>query len=435
MTIDGGSIVGSPFSWRKIVAPLLKRRHPSQSKIRKPTFNYHLKQRPWQIQPFYIAPILPGERVKNQLWKQTSVSDPVPNRLIGWWQETTLWYVRVRDLFPASDLKSMFIDPEANLSGLYSAADPKYFHYYGVNWAKEAVTQIVENYFRADDEAPSDATIDNMFAATIGTDNWLDSAGLASDFNADIDVQLDIGTDHIFGMRELDKAQQMYEQLKAGGLTDMDYSDFLRTYGVRVPSEELEGKPKLLKSVRNWTMPANTVEPSTGVATTAMYWKLDGRHDSDFQCKEPGFLIGLQIFRPKVYLGNVRGSLTGIMDTAREWLPAILRDDPESSLIEVPAAAGPLNMNVDYYLDLRDLFLYGEQFTNQVLTAVDQNIVGLPAQTTFQKRYPDLAMSQSMFVDDAGAGTKQFVETDGRIDIVIAGNITDTTPPVSRFEV
>jgi len=63
------------------------------------------------------------------------------------------------------------------------------------------------------------------------------------------------------------------------------------------------------------------------------------------------------------------------------------------------------------------------------------NIVALPAQTTLQKRYPSLADAKEMFLDDAEAGTKQFIETDGRIDLTIAGALTDTTPPVSRLEV
>lgn len=415
---------------------------PNRSKIRVPTVNYHIKSRPWQIQPFCIIPMLPGESLRKVLWTDTAVSDPVKNRLLGWWCETKLFYIRVRDCIPeqADTLKNMFLDPEANLSGLYSAADPKYFHAYGVNWLKHGVEQIVENYFRADDEAPDDATIDGLWASTVGTDNWTDSMVLGVQQD-DADVSLEVGADDAIGMRELNAAQRMYEMLKAGMLTDMDYQDFLRTYGVRVQSEELPGKPKYLGGSADWTMPTNTVDPTTGVASTALYWQNKDRHDRDFFCKEPGFVIGLRIYRPKIFRAGIKGSVSGIMDTAFEWLPALLMDDPETSLVRLATGAGPLvGPGQDYTFDLRDYFLYGEEFMNHDPSTFS-GAIALPAVDTaptpdeFNKRYPTLAMAQQLFVDDAAAGTKQFVETSGRIDFTIAGQIVDTSPPVARLQV
>lgn len=416
----------------------------NRSKIRVPSVNYHLKQRPWQIQPFCILPVLPGESLRKTMWVDTAVSDPIANRLLGWWCETKLFYIRVRDCIPGQEavLKDMFLNPEANLAALYSAADPKYFHNYGVNWCKNAVTQIVENYYRADDEAPSEYVIDGLFAATVGTDNWTDSMVLGVQQDAE-DVTLTVGGDDSFGMRELNNAQRMYQMLKAGLLTDMDYEDFLRTYGVRVQSAELPGKPRYLGGVSDWTMPTNTVEPSTGVATTAVYWQNKDRLDKDFQVKEPGFLVGLRVYRPKVFRSGIKGSVSGIMDTAFEWLPALLMDDPENSLTRVASGAGPLGVtSQDYTFDMRDYFLYGEEFMNHD-PATFSGAVALPAIDTaptpdeFNKRYPSLAMAKQLFVDSAGAteAAKQFVETSGRIDFTIAGQIVDTTPRVARLEV
>ena len=415
---------------------------PNRSKIRVPTINYHMKNRPWQIQPFACVPVLPGESLRKVLWTDTAVSDPIKNRLLGWWCETKLFYIRVRDCIPAQTetLKNMFLDPEANLSALYSAADPKYFHAYGVNWMKEAVRQIVENYYRADDEAPDDAIIDGLWASTVGTDNWTDSMVLGVQQD-DADVELVVGADDKIGMRELNAAQRMYEMLKAGMLTDMDYQDFLRTYGVRVQSEELPGKPRYLGGTSDWTMPTNTVEPTTGAATTAVYWQNKDRHDKDFFVKEPGFLVALRCYRPKVFRSGIKGSVAGIMDTAFEWLPALLMDDPETSLIRVATNAGPLGATgQDYTFDLRDYFLFGEEFMNYDPTTFS-GAIALPAIDTaptpdkFNKRYPTLAMARQLFVDDAGAGTKQFIETSGRMDFTIAGQIVDTSPPVARLQV
>lgn len=415
---------------------------PNRSKIRVPTVNYHLKNRPWQVQPFALIPVLPGESLRKVLWTDTAVSDPIKNRLLGWWCETKLFYIRVRDCIPEQTdvLKNMFLDPEANLTALYTSADPKYYHAYGVNWAKEAVRQIMENYYRADDEEPDDCVIDGLWGSTVGTDNWTDSMilGVQQD---EADVELEVGADDSIGMRELNAAQRMYEMLKAGMLTDMDYQDFLRTYGVRVQSEELPGKPKYLGGTSDWTMPTNTVEPSTGVATTAVYWQNKDRHDKDFFVKEPGFLIALRCYRPKVFRSGIKGSVSGIMDTAFEWLPALLMDDPETSLVRVASNAGPLgNTGQDYTFDLRDYFLYGEEFINHDASSFS-GAIALPAVNTtptpdeFNKRYPTLAMARQLFVDDAANGAKQFIETCGRMDFTIAGRITDTSPPVARLQV
>ncbi|QIG75996.1 putative major capsid protein [Rhizobium phage RHph_N39] len=413
----------------------------NRSKIRVPTTNFELKQRPWQIQPFCIFPVLPGEMLKKMLWTDTAITDPLLNRFLGWHCETKFFYVRARDTIPASSetIKSIFIDPDANLSSLYEAADVKYFHKYGVNWCKNAVRQIVENYYRAEDEAPDDYTIDGMWAATVGTDNWTDSMILGAQQDAE-DVSLTVGVDDAIGMKELNAAQRMYQFLKMGLLTDMDYSDFLRTYGVKIPAEELPGKPKYLGGVSEWTMPTNTVEPTTGVATTACYWQNKDRLDQDHLFKEPGFVVGLRVYRPKIFRAGIQGSVSGIMDTALEWLPAVLMDDPDTSLTRVASGAGPLGaLGQDYTFDMRDYFLYGEEFMN-FDPSTWSGAVALPAVETaptpdrFNKRYPSLAMAKQLFVD-ATADVKTRIETSGRIDLTIAGRIIDTTPAVARLEV
>lgn len=415
------------------MAPRIFPGRVSQSRTRVPSFNFQLKNRPFQIQPFFFAPVLPGESVNKLMWKATTVSDPVANSLTGWHQEFNLFYVRLRDLFPGQDVKSIFTNPEGNLSALYSAADPKYFHRYGVNWVKEATRLIVENYFRADAESPDDAVIDGLWAQSQGTDNWLDSALPASDLEAE-DVQVDVA-DGTLELSALEQAQRTYELLKMGALTDMTYEDFLRTYGIRLPSEEQEGKPRHLRTIRNWQMPVNHVDPATGSPTTAIYFKSEERHDKNFFVKEPGFVIGLVSYKPKMFLEFQKGTVTSIMDSLQEWLPAVLRDDPGSSLIRLTPAAGPLsNQAADYVFDLRDLFLYGEQFTNIDPTSANMATVALPT-SVLQKRYPSLTDAQKLFVDNGEAGTAQFLRTDGRLDMMVSGAIEDTTPSVTRLSV
>lgn len=418
------------------MAPFIRGQRVKQRKIRQPSCNFHLKTRPWQIQPFCIFPVIPGETMKNAMWKSRVVTDPVKNRLIGWHKEYYLFYCRFRDLVDGDEFKALFTDPDANLSSFYEAASPKYYHKYGVNFLKRAVSRIVENYFRADDEAPDDATLDGLWSASIKTDNWLDSAVTGDAMDA-LDVEIaDTDGDEKLEMSEWERASRMYQLLKANGLSEMTYEDFLSTYGVRVAPEEQEKKPWLLRDVRHWSMPSNTIVPETGAATTAVTWQIDENANKDRFFKEPGFVLGLTICRPKIYLGNVDGSLTGIMDTAVEWLPAILRDDPHSSLIQLAAAQGPLTGQTDpYNLDLRDLFLYGEDFSNFALTGAE-NAIAMPRDGLgLGKRYPVLADAQAVFVDAASEGTKQFIEEDGRIDLTFSTEIEDTTPSVSRLAV
>ena len=183
-------------------------------------------------------------------------------------------------------------------------------------------------------------------------------------------------------------------------------------------------------------MPSNTIDPTTGAATTAVTWSIDERADKNRFIKEPGFVVGLTLARPKVYLSNQTGSLTGIMDTAAEWLPAIFRDDPYSSLIQVAAAQGPLTgQTKGYVFDLRDLFLYGEQFTNFTPEAA-MNAIALPGDN-MAKRYPSLAMARSIFTDDSAAAgaRKQFLEEDGRIDLTFSTQVEDSTPQPRQLAV
>lgn len=426
--------------------PLVYPSKPNQRQWRSPTFNFHLYTRPWQVQPFFIAPVLPGEKMTNALWKSRVVSDPVKSRLLGWHKEYFLFYVRFRDLVSGDAFKDLFTNPNATLAAYHSPANAKYFHKYGVNFAKLATDKIVAHYFRAEDETIDDPTfgiipntsmvplLDGLHPVSIGTDNWLDSAVLAADLAPAEDIELDQDGDGTITMGEFEKAARLYEQLQAGLLTDMDYTDYLRTYGISVRPEEQERKPRLLRHIRQWQMPANTIEPSNGSATTAMSWQIDMRADEDRQFREPGFVIGLTLARPKTYLGNQDGSVSSLMDTALEWLPAIMRDDPNSSLVQVAPAQGPLsNQTGDYVFDLRDYFLYGEQFSNYELGAA-ANAVALPS-PTLQKRYPTLADARAIFKDDAQAGTAQGIEEDGRIDLRIATSVTDMTPSVSRLAV
>ena len=140
---------------------------------RRPRVDFQLKTLPWQLQPFCILPVLPGETMKNALWQSRVISDPLKNRLLGAHKEYWLFYVRLRDLQGSTEFEEMMLDPNKDMSSYRSAASVPYFHKYGINWTKMCLDKIVEHYFRAEGEGTF--TIDGMPARSVGNDNWTDS--------------------------------------------------------------------------------------------------------------------------------------------------------------------------------------------------------------------------------------------------------------------
>ena len=75
-----------------------------------------------------------------------------------------------------------------------------------------------------------------------------------------------------------------------------------------------------------------------------------------------------------------------------------------------------------YWLDIRDLFSYGDQFVTSVV-ATDANLVSLPT-TTGAKRYVTAADISGLFKT---ATTAEFVRQDGTVSLTIAGTQQDYT--------
>ena len=100
-------------------------------------------------------------------------------------------------------------------------------------------------------------------------------------------------------------------------------------------------------------------------------------------------------------------------------------NDPEAQALK---ARGPIpprqnarvfsirGIGEDYWVDLRDLFLHGEQFRNHDLS--DQgNPVALP-DADMGVRYANLTMADALF-----AGTKKFLRADGLLTLDIASSV------------
>ena len=132
--------------------------------------------------------------------------------------------------------------------------------------------------------------------------------------------------------------------------------------------------PEEVWHYRSFQMPTNTVEPTTGVPATAVGWRVATRQSKAFRFPEPGWLIGLTVVRPKVYM-KLQGGMAGMMQTRNSWLPAITAHHMEASHLQIAENTGPLKDAVGaethYWVDLKDLLNYGDQFVNWATTGTD----------------------------------------------------------------
>lgn len=396
-------------------------------KPRYPVHNWHVRAKPFVIQPTLIAPVLAGETMKNALIQSRVVSDPIKNPLIGWHYEWFLFYVKLTDLDARDTLTSMLINPETDISSIDdTSAQVDWYHSgAGINYTQMCLKRVTEEYFRNEGEAWDTWKVGNLPLASLNAKNWTDSLWTSAEYTAE-DVTISTAGDNAFTMSELDKARIQWEVLQANNLMDMTYEDYLRSFGM-APAKEVSRVPELVKSIRTWTYPTNTVEPTTGVPSSAVSWSVQERADKDRFFKEPGFLFAVTVVRPKVYM-ELSGSASSLMTSAYSWLPAIMRDTPETSVLQIPETTGsPFGATAPdgMYVDIRDLLIYGDQFLNFAATATDANIVDLPVPATLQRRYVDNDDIVSLF---AGTTPPSLVKHDGVCRFHILGTQQDETP-------
>ena len=91
-------------------------------KTRNPVYNWNIETMPWQIQPFCLAPVLPGETMKNIKFQARVVSDPIVNPLIGWHKEYYWFYVKLRDMTGKEDFEDMMLDINKDMGAYNEAA-------------------------------------------------------------------------------------------------------------------------------------------------------------------------------------------------------------------------------------------------------------------------------------------------------------------------
>lgn len=398
----------------------------TQRKPRTPTHTFQIRTRPFQIQPFMIAPVLPGETLKNFMFQCRTVTDPIKHPLIGWHLEHYWFYCKHRDLPGTEDFQAMVLQFGASMTAQETTADSaKLYHKDNqIDYLGQCLTAITEAYFRIDGEAASDYTLDGLPVVRWNgqRDTWMESLT--------INTALTAGDGDEATAQDLDIKLQQYNFMRQMEMTNMGYEDWLKTYGVRLAKAEKENTPELLRFTKDWQYPSNTVDPTTGAPSSAVSWSVAERGDKDRFFKEPGFIVGVQVARPKMYVGTQLGYMASYMRTAFDWMPAIMSESPQTSLREFAEGTGPLaglaiTGDQSYWMDMRDLLLYGDQFVNFALNDTAANMISSLPTADLQHKYLTSATDIDALFKSASPANQ--IRTDGICTMNIHGTQQDWT--------
>lgn len=394
-------------------------------KPRRPQHRAMISAMPWELNVVACAPVLPGETLKNLLLQARVVSDPVKSSIVGAWLEYYVFYVKCRQ----TDLRDTFTAAVLDATDTLAASSADAATYYnadGVDWVKACRDVIVREWFR--DEGTDEGDYlgrGNRPLVRVGIDSWLDSV-------VDTTVLSDGGA--LGASQEAqDKAQELYEYMRTMRFTQMSFEDWVASFGVNLPKVADRDRPELLRYTREWTYPTNTVEPTTGVPSACWSWGVAERADKDRFFPEPGFIVVLQAVRPKVYYSNQAAAGSVMLDRVMRWMPAIMADDPSTSLAEFTNSNGPLiNSTNGYWVDVRDLLIHGDQFIDYGTDprGADQaNLVALPTADLETKFVTSLQEARDLFAN-GGDGDPEgncFIRSDISVALNILGTQQDYT--------
>jgi len=406
-----------------MVARIEMQKSLTSRKIRSPQHIFQAVIKPWQIQPVIFAPVLAGETLKNALLQVRAISDPVKNKVTGAWLETYLFYVKFGQLSSADALRTMMITPAYDASALETAGAsvPLQRAANMIDYQGQCLDAIVRAHFRDDGEDPSDYTVDSMPSASIGSRSWVDSLHELADLPAET------------GGDDWEIKYNVWKGMSLAKFTTATFEEWLAMNGVTTPQKLIETEadfkiPELIRYNREFVYPVAAVEPSTGVVASLFQWSMADRVDKARFFPEPGFIVGIVVARPKVYRKNYKSSAINYLTSAERWVPSIYDTDPHASIFkfedEVTQADTPISgATADYYLDMKDLFIHGDQFVNFAKTATDKSIVAIPSVDASNTNYPSLTDADGLFT----SGTANEIYLDGACSFKIATRLIEST--------
>jgi len=410
------------------MVPMIQDAPTMARKTRRPQHEFFVHSKPYELTPFLIAQVLPGETLKKAFYQAKTISDPISSGLLGWHKEVYLFYVKLTDLEDRDAFRAMVVDPDYNATALSettanigtmrngSVTEP------AIDFVQKCLDRVTTTYFRNDIETST---------APLGAGGYpllkkrkrdlFDSLNATATVEA-IDPDIDLDADGTVTASEADKARMMWMQQAMQGLTDKSYADFLTSYGIRVEREQLN-EPELLARFNEWTYPTRLVDPADGSPTQAVQWSMANSIDKSIRFKEPGFVFGVHAFRPKLYPSFQTGTVTGFLKSGEDWLPGEALNSAAFGFKDLGPSAGPIYSAIgEYRIDLRDALLFGEHFRN---VTTPQNSTGFASLAL--KDYPNSTSLVNLFTLTNGSAG---LMTDGIVTFNIASLLQgDVSPP------
>lgn len=392
---------------------------------RNPSHTFWLKQEPFAIQPFLIAPVLAGETLRNFSFQSNAKAFTLDSFVMGGHLEHYFFYCPFSCLPHCDEYRAMVLDPDYDASALFVDGDKAatFTADDTIDYVGDCLQAVTDEFFRIKDEVYLEATsASGLPLAAITGNTVLDSLMLAADYQA-LDFDADLNFDDTYTVAEIEKSKLLYELAKLNGVTEMTYEEYLATYGIK-SKVDVTLKPELLRFCREWSSPVTSVDPSDGSPVSGFSYKIMERADKDRFFKEHGFIFGVSVWRPKVYYAQ-RGNAAAIMSNALQWLPAVLKDDATVGMTTCSGGKGPFPaITSDYMIDVRDLLVYGDQFMN-VAGSLDSNRMLTTPKTDLSNnhRYCSPADSNYFTVGD----TPPYIYQDGIVSFNIASSVKDLT--------
>lgn len=405
-------------------------------KTRKPQFPLAGTMKPYGIYPMWATPVLPGETLSSTETKYRLLSMPIKHPLAGAWFETWLVYVSLTDIDP--DLAQMFIAEGVPTTGFTASADnTRYFTKSGqINYLKLATDKVVQTYFRNEEEP----TVTN---ATFGAGE--PGIHKASRQNFDWAQNLmfkpaSMDLNDLPSALPNENTLTPLEIMKLAGMSELTYEKYLMEYGVTKKEAVKEARlPEILRYTRDWTVPTNTVEPTTGRPSSCWSWSSTIKSEKPKRFDEPGFVIMFGCVRPKMFDFSIKASMIGELWGFGDWFPVYNLADPAAGIKEYTGAplVRPAGETDTLIYDHRDLLSHGEPFVNDwtnqpydLPKISSRSLVDGAEYPDLRGLYPSDTDIDNLFAESSQSSPNQkfmrlYYEGIAGADIV--GHVTDTT--------
>lgn len=401
-------------------------------KMRRPTYRFGGNIRPWSLVPMVAAPVVPGETMKQVLFQARALSSPLTYRLGGAWFETYWFYIKHRHMRSAEDYVAMMLDLSATAPAGTQTSAAWGTTANHASFVREAYEAVVNAFFRDEKELETlDGDNDGYINVRARTKGWWDSVLPTIDLVEPPGIGDDtIGSAELDTIGEVGRALETWNMLRAMGIQEMSYDDYLRAMGVSL-AQSREELPEFLRSTQEWVYPANTVTVGADNAqqvSAVWNWQLAERIDKDRFFPEPGLILGLCVVRPQTWTRPLVGTTLPFGDGVNLLKDALGWQAPLRSETSYEAYRPVPGRDVLAF-DPKDVFIHGdERIVSQVGTFAPNythSAQGIDSVTGALVE-PDTTAINSLFT----GGANGYVQVDLVANVhILSGAIgPDTTP-------